>query len=67
MKTTCMSSPVFGEQKGRGREPNAARAGLDRVFWFRPGGANERGLAVMEIDDDDDAVISPAPRSFAAG
>jgi branched-chain amino acid transport system substrate-binding protein len=41
--------------------------GADGVFRFRADGTNERGLAVMEIGDDGAKVISPAPRSFAAG
>ena len=41
--------------------------GADGVFRFRADGTNERGLAVMEIDDGAAKVISPAPRSFAAG
>jgi branched-chain amino acid transport system substrate-binding protein len=41
--------------------------GADGVFRFKADGANERGLAVMEIADDGAKVISPAPRSFAAG
>jgi branched-chain amino acid transport system substrate-binding protein len=41
--------------------------GADGVFRFLPAGTNERGLAVMEIDNSAAAVISPAPRSFAAG
>jgi branched-chain amino acid transport system substrate-binding protein len=41
--------------------------GADGVFRFRADGTNERGLAVMEIDDGGAKVISPAPRSFAAG
>ena len=41
--------------------------GADGVFRFRDDGTNERGLAVMEIDDNAAKVISPAPRSFAAG
>ena len=41
--------------------------GADGVFRFRSDGTNERGLAVMEIADDAAKVISPAPRSFAAG
>ncbi len=41
--------------------------GADGVFRFRADGTNERGLAVMEIGDGDAKVISPAPRSFAAG
>jgi branched-chain amino acid transport system substrate-binding protein len=41
--------------------------GADGVFRFRADGMNERGLAVMEIDNDAATVISPAPGSFAAG
>jgi branched-chain amino acid transport system substrate-binding protein len=41
--------------------------GSDGVFRFRADGTNERGLAVMEIADDGAKVVSPAPRSFAAG
>ena len=41
--------------------------GADGVFRFRADGTNERGLAVMEINDGAARVISPAPRSFAAG
>ncbi|HZZ63255.1 MAG TPA: penicillin-binding protein activator [Roseiarcus sp.] len=41
--------------------------GVDGVFRFRSDGTNERGLAVMEIEDNAATVISPAPRSFAAG
>jgi branched-chain amino acid transport system substrate-binding protein len=41
--------------------------GADGVFRFRSDGRNERGLAVMEIDNNAATVISPAPRSFAAG
>jgi branched-chain amino acid transport system substrate-binding protein len=41
--------------------------GADGVFRFRADGTNERGLAVMEINGGAATVISPAPRSFAAG
>ena len=41
--------------------------GADGVFRFRSDGTNERGLAVMEIDNNSAVVIGPAPRSFAAG
>ena len=41
--------------------------GADGVFRFKADGTNERGLAVMEIAEDGAKVISPAPRSFAAG
>lgn len=39
--------------------------GADGVFRFRPDGANERGLAVLEINNGVAAPISPAPHSFA--
>jgi branched-chain amino acid transport system substrate-binding protein len=42
-------------------------SGADGVFRFRADGTNERGLAVIQIDNDAAKVISPAPRSFAAG
>jgi branched-chain amino acid transport system substrate-binding protein len=41
--------------------------GADGVFRFRADGLNERGLAVMQIDNGAAKVISPAPKSFAAG
>jgi branched-chain amino acid transport system substrate-binding protein len=41
--------------------------GADGVFRFRPDGANERGLAVLQIDNGAASVVSPAPRSFAGG
>jgi len=41
--------------------------GVDGVFRFRPDGTNERGLVVMEINNNSATIISPAPRSFAAG
>ena len=41
--------------------------GADGVFRFRSNGTSERGLAVMEIDNNAAVVIGPAPRSFAAG
>lgn len=42
-------------------------SGADGVFRFRPDGTNERGLAVLQIDNGSARVISPAPRSFVAG
>jgi hypothetical protein len=41
--------------------------GVDGVFRFRADGTNERGLAIMEINNDAATIISPAARSFAAG
>ncbi len=42
-------------------------SGADGVFRFRADGTNERGLAVMQIEANAAKVISPAPKSFAAG
>jgi branched-chain amino acid transport system substrate-binding protein len=61
--------------RGSGPDPYSAQAltnvsgfnGADGVFRFLPNGTNERGLAVMEIDNNAAVVISPAPRSFAGG
>jgi len=61
--------------RGSGPDPYSAQAltsvsgfnGADGVFRFLPNGTNERGLAVMEIDNNAAVVVSPAPRSFAGG
>lgn len=39
--------------------------GADGVFRFRPDGANERGLSVLQIGNGTTTIVSPAPRSFA--
>jgi branched-chain amino acid transport system substrate-binding protein len=41
--------------------------GADGVFRFRPDGPNERGLAVLQINNGAATILSPAPRSFAGG
>ncbi len=38
--------------------------GADGVFRFKPDGANERGLSVLEIGGGSAKIISPAPRTF---
>jgi branched-chain amino acid transport system substrate-binding protein len=38
--------------------------GADGVFRFRPDGSNERGLAVVQINNGTTTVISPAPRTL---
>jgi ABC-type branched-subunit amino acid transport system substrate-binding protein len=43
----------------------AGFAGVSGIFRLLPNGANERGLAVAQIRDNQVAVIEPAPRSFA--
>ena len=40
--------------------------GADGVFRFRPDGPNERGLAVLQIDNGAARTVSPAPRSFTS-
>ena len=40
--------------------------GADGVFRFRPDGQNERGLAVLQIDNGAAKTVSPAPRSFTS-
>ena len=41
--------------------------GADGVFRFRQDGTNERGLAIVEIDNGVAKTINPAPKSFVAG
>jgi hypothetical protein len=41
--------------------------GADGVFRFRVDGPNERGLAVLQINNGAATVQSAAPRSFAGG
>ena len=57
---------------GGGGEPFSQQAilnpngftGVDGLFRFTPGGLVQRGLAVLEVEPQGDAVISPAPQSF---
>lgn len=42
-------------------------AGLDGVFRFRADGTNQRGLAVLEIENGAAVVREPAPRAFGSG
>jgi ABC-type branched-subunit amino acid transport system substrate-binding protein len=39
--------------------------GADGVFRFRPDGTNERGLAILQINDGTATPVSPAPHSFS--
>jgi len=39
--------------------------GADGVFRFKTNGENERGLAVLQINNGSAAPLSPAPKSFA--
>jgi ABC-type branched-subunit amino acid transport system substrate-binding protein len=38
--------------------------GADGVFRFKPDGSNERGLAVVQINNGTTTVVSPAPRTL---
>jgi branched-chain amino acid transport system substrate-binding protein len=38
--------------------------GADGVFRFKPDGSNDRGLAVVQINNGTTTVVSPAPRSL---
>lgn len=40
--------------------------GADGLFRFRADGPNERGLAVLQIDNGAAKTVSPAPRSFTS-
>ena len=44
-------------------DPNGF-SGVSGVFRFRPDGASERGLAVLEMTPEGPQVISPAPKTF---
>ncbi len=39
-------------------------SGVDGIFRFRSGGSTERGLAVLEVDNGEVTVASPAPLRF---
>jgi Periplasmic binding protein len=41
--------------------------GVSGIFRFLPNGANERGLAVMQVQNGQAVVVDPAPRSFGGG
>lgn len=42
-------------------------AGVTGIFRFRADGTNERGLAIMKVDNGVASMISAAPRSFGVG
>jgi len=58
--------------RGQGGEPFSQQAilnpsgftGVDGLFRFTPNGLVQRGLAVLEVEPQGAAVISPAPQSF---
>ena len=49
--------------KARLTDP-AGFAGVTGIFRFKADGTNERGLAIMQVDNGVATMISPAPRSF---
>ena len=77
LATLAYDAVTLAAALARGAEPDrysekaltsvSGFTGADGVFRFRADGTNERGLAVMEINGGAATVISPAPRSFAAG
>lgn len=44
-------------------DPNGF-TGIDGIFRFRADGAAERGLAVLQVDENGFSVVDPAPRTF---
>jgi branched-chain amino acid transport system substrate-binding protein len=46
-------------------DPNGF-VGVDGIFRFRPDGASDRGLAVLQVNPNGFTVIDPAPTSFLA-
>jgi ABC-type branched-subunit amino acid transport system substrate-binding protein len=40
-------------------------AGLDGIFRLSPAGEIERGLAILEVGDQDNHVVDPSPTTFA--
>ncbi len=41
--------------------------GVNGIFRFLPDGTNQRGLAVMQVQNGTATVLEPAPRSFGGG
>ena len=58
--------------RGQGAEPFSQQAivnpsgftGVDGLFRFAPNGLVQRGLAVLEVEPQGTAVVSPAPQNF---
>lgn len=42
-------------------------SGIDGIFRFRPNGTNQRGLAILEIENNTARIRQRAPASFSAG
>jgi ABC-type branched-subunit amino acid transport system substrate-binding protein len=57
-----------GQRFSQATLTNAAGfSGVDGIFRFLPSGANQRGIAVMEIKNGSVVAVSPAPKTFGAG
>jgi ABC-type branched-subunit amino acid transport system substrate-binding protein len=50
-----------------GLTQGAGFEGVSGIFRFLPNGTNERGLAVMQVQNGAAVVLEPAPRSFGGG
>lgn len=62
-----LSDAPFGQRYSRQRLTSPSGfAGVDGIFRFRPNGGTDRGLAVLQVDDGDVRVASPAPERFGA-
>jgi len=56
-----------GQRYGRARLTNPSGfAGVDGIFRFRQTGSTDRGLAVLEVDNGEVNIVSPAPDRFGA-
>lgn len=42
-------------------------SGIDGIFRFRSNGTNQRGLAILEVQNGSAQIKQPAPRAFGAG
>ncbi len=62
-----LSDAPFGQRYSRPRLTNPSGfAGVDGIFRFRQTGGTDRGLAVLEVDNGNVTVASPAPERFGA-
>jgi ABC-type branched-subunit amino acid transport system substrate-binding protein len=52
---------------GRSLTQPAGFEGVNGIFRFLPDGTNERGLAVMQVQNGGAVVVEAAPRSFGGG
>ncbi len=65
--TASLANTPYGQRYTRLRLTSPAGfAGVDGIFRFRRNGATDRGLAVLEVDNGEVSVASPAPDRFGA-